>query len=132
MSREKQIEEMANAMCNLGESNCQECANHWDFVTVPECDLVKRAEHLYSAGYRKQEWISVEERLPEIKEHHCSDTVLVYFADGSIGFDQLEENCFGGVLFFCEKPSPFGEDEGLEVTHWMPLPSLPEKEKNDD
>lgn len=54
MSEEKQIEEMANAMCNLGEPNCQECANHWEFVTVPKCDLVERAECLYNAGYRKK------------------------------------------------------------------------------
>lgn len=75
------------------------------------------------------QWISVEERLPEIKEHHCSDTVLVCLSNGTIGFDHLEENCFGGVLFSCEKPSPFGEDEEWderwEVTHWMLLPEAP-------
>ena len=71
MSRGKQIEEMANAMCNMDLPSCQECANQWDFVIIPKCDLVKRAERLYEKGYRKQsegEWVFNKEK----DEFFCS------------------------------------------------------------
>lgn len=98
---------------------CPHCENH-DMCS--KCELTFRRSGVIA---NPCEWISVEERLPEIKEFHYSDVVLVCFACGTIGFDRLEEDCFGGVSFFCEKPSPFGEDKGLEVTHWMPLPDAP-------
>lgn len=74
-------------------------------------------------------WISVEDRLPEIKEHHVSDTVLVWCANEELmAFTELEETFFGGVIFGIERPLP-DDDERPEVTHWMPLPEPPtEKE----
>lgn len=72
-------------------------------------------------------WISVKDRLPEIKEHHVSDTVLVYCAEqGMMAFSELEEAFFGGFVFTVERRSPYGE-ETPEVTHWMPLPEPPEE-----
>lgn len=70
------------------------------------------------------EWISVKDRLPEIKNHHVSDGVIVYFEDGGYGFSELVENCFGQTWFDCER-SPSGDTE-FRVTHWMPLPAPPE------
>ena len=73
MSKDKQIEEMANAMCNIGEGSCQECASKWDFVSVPKCDLVARATKLYNAGYRKQsegEWKRGD--MPTYGGYKCS------------------------------------------------------------
>jgi hypothetical protein len=130
MSREKQIEDMANAMCNLGESNCKECAKHWEFVTVPQCDLVKRAEHLYSAGYRKQsdgEWISVDERLPENLE---SVLVLATSRYEDDGYDVLiayhdrgewAEQCVHSHE--CTEFYIYAD-----VKFWMPLPKPPKGE----
>ena len=54
------------------------------------------------------EWVSVEERLPE--PTYC---VLVYTTDYSIEVDALDSD---------------GEWMSFEVTHWMPLPKSP-KEK---
>ena len=56
MSREKQIEEMARAMCSFSKNTlCRECSD--------ECFYKDYAERAYNAGYRKQsegEWITDE------------------------------------------------------------------------
>ena len=52
MSREKQIEEMAKAMCGNGMSNGN-CATD-DYPCKLECVYGCCAERLYSKGYRKQ------------------------------------------------------------------------------
>ncbi len=75
-------------------------------------------------------WISVDEDLPPIKDHHCSDDVLVFTSEGYVGISHLEENAFGGKIFSCER-SPLG-DRDVEVTHWMPLPSPPKEEKHNE
>lgn len=50
MSKEKQIEEMANLLCaDLGDG-CKDCP----FEFYDKCDPKASAEELYSAGYRKQ------------------------------------------------------------------------------
>jgi hypothetical protein len=61
------------------------------------------AEQLYNAGYRKQAWISVDERLPE-----DSMTVITCNAKGEVDADYY---AYWG-LGFTDKT----------VTHWMPLP----------
>lgn len=74
------------------------------------------------------EWISVKDRLPEIKDHHVSDTVLVYCAEQeAMAFTELEETFFGGFVFGVERDDPRGVYEPMEVTHWMPLPEPPEE-----
>lgn len=101
MSKEKQIEEMAKitkAHCGL-DNQCGSC--HWE--TCNEC----LAEVLYNAGYRKQGWISVKERLPEEKQF-----VIVY--------DTVTE-CVRFILYNS------GADiwTGNIISHWMPLPEAP-------
>ncbi len=67
------------------------------------------ADELYNAGYRKQEWISVDDRLPEKEGQYlvytglCGIKVCIFRT--SIITDRLsfEYNC----------------------THWMPLPEPP-------
>lgn len=62
---------------------------------------------LTGLGYQKQEWISVEERLPQKHE-----SVLVY-CDGAITED-----------FRCSAGSWYDHYD-RHVTHWMPLPESP-------
>ncbi len=92
MSKEKQIEEMANAMCSLGESNCQECATHWEFVTIPKCDLVARAERLYNAGYRKQS-------VGEWKENVIAFCNVCSVCKAKV--DRYAIKCNSGKLHYC-------------------------------
>lgn len=65
----------------------------------------------------QNQWISVEEALPEIKEHFVSEDVLCIYSDGQMGFSRLKENLFGQNGFEYES-------EESVVTHWMPIPSL--------
>lgn len=75
-------------------------------------------------------WRSAADELPEIKEGHCSNPVLVYLEDGGMAFSELQETFFGDCVFEIEKMTPDGE-YGPEVTHWMPIPELP-KEDDDE
>ena len=58
MSIEKRIEEMAADIC-LVKHNCNDVCN-----PINTCNALKYARRAYEAGYRKQEWISVDEMLP--------------------------------------------------------------------
>ena len=62
MSREKQIEEIAKV---IDQSKYNMCITKEHPAITVKHHSKKIAEALYNAGYRKQEWISVEERLPE-------------------------------------------------------------------
>ena len=66
----------------------------------------KVAERLYNAGYRKQEWISIADRLPEY-----SMTVITFNMSGEVDADYYAAYSLG----FTDKT----------VTHWMPLPEPP-------
>ena len=80
--------------------------------TLPCCDTYEgQAEYLIANGVTVQEWISVEERLPEQDGKYLAYTrkgftVLSYYyaLEGAFGF------------------------EHWDVTHWMPLPEPPKGE----
>ncbi len=98
MSREKQIEELTNELIRTNSYGT----------------LNAVAEHLYNAGYRKQEWIGVNERLPEECTH-----VIVHDEDGTVGeaFHSISDH-FEWVA----------NEKIAFVTHWMPLPKPPKGE----
>jgi hypothetical protein len=72
-------------------------------------------------------WISVEERLPEIKDHidyECSDNVFVMCDDfiGVMALCMVDGfpvwcNCYGDIN------GDATHDDDYNVTHWQPLPS---------
>lgn len=95
---EKQIEEMAR----IYEFACDETKE-----CTRKCGIC-HATLLFNAGYRKQEWISVEDRLPERYQ-----TVLVHTIDGEIETDFL--TIFGDFVIYEKK----------RITHWQPLPQPP-------
>lgn len=107
MSKEKQIEEMADVLDNakMDARATIGSMNHGFGIWY--------ANALYTAGYRKQsEWISVAERLPEEKQK-----VLLYSpADGiQIGHRLDEVGRFYVSKSYPDRP-----------THWMPLPEPPQ------
>ena len=112
MSREKQIEEMAfNLIMATSPLGVKDLTKQFDYNTV--------AKDLYELyGWRKQEWISVDERLPD-KE----GTYLTYTDKDKMLMD-----------IFCIYPShgtEFWVGGNGKVTHWMPLPPPPKENKND-
>lgn len=103
--REKQIiEEMTKDLCDI-ECKGMKC----DTCDGYACEYRMQAEALYNAGYRKQEWISVDERLPE-------DGVWV------LGYSAKSRR---GGLCNCLKSyvREFGNYD--DTTHWLPLPEFP-------
>jgi hypothetical protein len=127
MDREKQIEEMAKDLCDINckGMKCDTCDSYG-------CEYRMQAEALYNAGYRKQEWISVDERLPD-----GYGSFLVAFKS-KLHWKAEWVYCVGVAIYnVSEIPSVNGWDfeigDGYEyiITHWMPLPTPPKEDKND-
>ena len=103
MSKEKQIEEMASILLKLDD-----CEKYGEIKCIEDCKKC-RATQIYNAGYRKQEWISVDERLPERCGYYlgCTHKSVIMIAP-----------------FF---PYTLNDEPQFkyDVTHWMPLPEPP-------
>lgn len=119
MSREKQIEEIlkivctryANGICSVDGKPCEEISN---------CEYRRIANRLYNADCRKQEWISVEERLPGVSGRYICAVKDKNGHTWTVAADySLEMKTWFGLMF--------GEIKNT-VTHWMPLPDPPKKE----
>ena len=85
-------------------------------------DALAIADHLITHGVTVQEWISVDDRLPEYSNDGFADAVLV-----TDGFVQHMAYFVGGEWRFAES----GEIKELmwyRITHWMPLPHPPKGE----
>ena len=112
MGREKEIEEMAEAIfqncnCGLFFSEAEKIAR---FV-IEEQGYRKQSEHFSFGQEKGDEWISVDERLPE-------DGVWV------LGYSAKSVR---GGLCNCLKSyvREFGNYD--DTTHWLPLPEFPKK-----
>ena len=101
------IEKIAKDTGCPSRQPCEECLLH------NECDRLVFAERLYDKNYREQEWISVDERLPESSDIDC----LLFLDNGRIGIGwyhvSAEVFVEGGIATI------------NTVTHWMPLPEAP-------
>jgi hypothetical protein len=75
------------------------------------------------AGYRKQEWISVEDRLPE----ECKNVLCFARNKTIIAFMEKTEDCGKYVPVFWDWVAYDRDDTYDEVCaiHWMPLPEAP-------
>lgn len=116
-----QIEEMARTLCGEKEKSCAKC-DSFDL-----CEFWIEASTLHNADYRKQEWISVEESLPD--NHRF---VLVACEGLTIGgYAQIAIGSYGGGLWSIADADGTGyltKYMRCVVTHWMPLPDPPKKE----
>lgn len=63
-----------------------------------------------------EQWINVEEKLPELKRQ-----VIVYNTEGATLMASKYVN--GWVAFFADGEKLMGE---LAATHWMPIPEPPQ------
>ena len=87
-------------------------------------DVLAIADHLIANGVTVQEWVSVDDRLPEYSNDGFADAVLV-----TDGFVQHMAYFVGGEWRFAES-GEIKEPMWYRITHWMPLPLEPEV-KND-
>ena len=118
MSKKKQIEEMAKTLC-------EDCAKS-DPCSLAAiggmCNSVrKQATAMCNAGYRKQEWISVSERLPSDEEQRDEYGELVPFLVCE------RDTTYPYRAFYDGKEWGDGLMRIRGITHWMPLPEPPKK-----
>lgn len=113
MSEQEQINKMAEDICRQ-KHNCNDACN-----PTNSCMALKYAHRAYMAGYRKQAWISVEDRLPE--------------KDGRYLF--LDLGMHRGVSFEEIRITHFKHGDRYHdymwrnhYSHWMPLPEPPKGE----
>ena len=101
-SEEKEVEELARAMCSFSKNTlCRECSDACFYK-----DYAKRA---IDKGWRKQEWISVEERLPDEQGRF-----LIVDKEGQMN-----------TAFYTPRFGWFSHFRIKNITHWMPLPEAP-------
>ena len=143
--REKLIEICFREFCDLaGDSpcGCDGCPYKKYSSENGECyEEYKKDKFvkIEKTGVTVQEWIPVNDRLPEMGEHYQSEDVLVCIdyrpddpdttEDTYVSIDHVDFNCFGQGEFSCERDDPRGgEPSPYFVTHWMPLPNPPKGE----
>ena len=84
---------------------------------------LEEAPAVYAADLLRDQWISVEERLPELIP--CSagtgySEAVVVLTSGKKAMIAI----WDGVDFICA--ASYWDAEGEQITHWLPLPELPE------
>ena len=118
MSKEKRIEVIADICPFYKEyGTCEQCNTDLDVDGEP-CYWECMANAIINNGYRKQEWISVAERLPEesgyyLTYHNGVTSALEY---------SVRHKLFNAAD---DLPEAFSKEHSLTVSHWMPLPEAP-------
>ena len=85
-----------------------------DFIAGAKWALSQLSEHVQEFHKLEDDWVSVDERLPE------DDRNVIVFQDNkyiSFGWLLRKETWKGSI-----------SDETIDVTHWQPLPKPPIKE----
>lgn len=75
--------------------------------------------------YVQDNWISVDDRLPEIKD----DSVIAHFSNGSIETVHIEDNFKDITCGFDDHGNQLYTQWYLSagITHWQPLPTPPKE-----
>ena len=79
--------------------------------------MLQLADYLIENGVTVQEWISVEDRLPEEKVN-C----IVHYRHA-----YCDNDGYWAIGFCFYDGEKFQFDSAYKVTHWMPLPQPPEE-----
>ena len=112
--REKLIELLKTNACPA-PFMCDPACRYYGFG---DCFPDRFADHLIANGVTVQEWISVDERLPEEKVN-C----IVHYKHAYCDNDDYWAI---GICFY--DGEKFQMDWSYKVTHWMPLPKPPKGE----
>jgi hypothetical protein len=109
--REKQIEGMIEAIkkCSCVYTDCEQECSQCSNEELYDDTINHIARTIYDAGYRKQEWISVDERLPERQGYYLGCT-------------------YKGLMMIAPFFPVYADDKPefrYDISHWMPLPEAP-------
>ena len=116
--REKLVELLKTSACP-STFICDQTCKYYGFE---DCFPERFADHLIANGVTVQEWISVNDRLPEPKhEFDARNWYLVALSNGvvkELAYEFHNHSVFG-----------YGwRETAYPVTHWMPLPQPPKGE----
>lgn len=116
----------SNSLCLNGEMNVY-CAVRDAADRLEEyVDRCKRYADEIMELRERERWIPVEERLPE------RDGPVLASYGFSEGGEISDMRFFRVMDYYAVDPKPHFQNEGycgLTVTHWMPLPPVPEEVK---
>ena len=116
--REKLVELLNTNACQSPFMCDQACK----YYGLGDCFPDRFADHLIAHGVTVQEWISVDDRLPEENNDGSVNAVLV-----TDGFVQHMAYFARGEWRFAES-GEIKEPMWYSITHWMPLPEPPKGE----
>lgn len=113
MSKEKQIENMIEIVKPFVSGlACGDESGSCELTDCRSCNARSLANKLLEADCGKQSgWISVEERLPEVRQR-----VLLYSHHDGVNTGYRADEI---GRFYVDKSYPY------RPTHWMPLPDAP-------
>ena len=103
-------------------------APKWDGHTA--CDAIERIGSISAEGYRKQEWIPVNDRLPEPGDYDYYLIQARFTINGDYTIPRVAK-FRDGKWFVLDYDDKSFEDFLMTVTHWMPLTGLLRGGKND-
>ena len=113
---QKRIEEAAKEMSHNKMSFWEDC----NYSTKDIEEIIYDACKLVSGYVLQNQWISVEEALPE-KRQDVLVAVLDTKSDTYFwGFDNIDD----GGCFLRDKNGFAIENDSHKITHWMPIPKM--------
>lgn len=118
----EQMEEIAKTLCrHYNTRHCEVCDHHG------RCMVRLDAECIYNADYRKQEWISVDERLPENDYgKHWKERRYYLVMTEPCGLMRVARFGYKDFPWWIDSHDTVLTSANYnKVTHWMPLPDAP-------
>jgi hypothetical protein len=88
-------------------------------------DFYATAEKMIDRGWCKQEWISVEERLPECEPGAETEALLFRLSTGTVIAGYFGRGGIWRDKYFRHYWDDKEGWDAADVTHWMPLPAPP-------
>ena len=122
--------------CHMDDVISELASDALEYIQQLENHIGELTEKVAQLEAAQPKWISVEERLPEpnttvLLIAHGWESQLVYI--GELKKVESERSWLTGLVSKASEWTVYGFSYLREpiVTHWMPLPSMPEPQKED-